>query len=430
MTLPTPVHRPWTFMIYMAGDNGKIFDTKAGRLRLMAPMEEAGYQDLFEMGSVGTTDKCAVTCLFDTPEASYLVEVRKGKRFTDSVVESIPAVNTGSPTTLSDFIVRSMQRYPADHTMLVIWNHGAGWLDKDAYATVRAVEADHATFGAIFRSTYREMAGSGVVRAIAFDDSSKDFLDAQGLRQAFSEAEQATGAHLDIIGMDACLMAMVEGARELAPFAGYFIGSQEVEPMDGWPYAPILAALNAEPGMAPDALSDKIVHEFAKSYKAQTRPVDEETVTQSAIALSHTAGTETLCKALVDAILAHRDDVSLKSLVLKARDQALVFQDRNYRDLGDFAARLVALTEMESYPDVTAAAKAVYDGLQARTADAAILRVAFRPRYQGATGLSIYWPSTFQPASQRDQALKTYRTLFFPQDTGWDQLLEWVYSEF
>ena len=33
--------------------------------------------------------------------------------------------------------------------------------------------------------------------------------------------------------MDACLMAMIEGARELTPFADYFIGSQEVEPMDG-----------------------------------------------------------------------------------------------------------------------------------------------------------------------------------------------------
>jgi hypothetical protein len=395
----------------------------------MAPMEEAGYQDLFEMGSVGTTDRCAVTCLFDTPEASYLVEVRQGKRFTDSLVETIPAVNTGSPTTLRDFIVRSVGKYPADHYILVIWNHGAGWLDTDVYATVRAVEADHTTFGAIFRNTYREMAEGGAVRAIAFDDSSKDFLDAQGLREAFSEAEKATGAHLDIIGMDACLMAMVEGARELAPFAGYFIGSQEVEPMDGWPYTPILTALNAEPGMTPGALSDKIVREYAKSYNAQTR-AGEETVTQSAIALSHAVQMEALCKALVDAILAHRDDASLKSFVQKARDQALVFQDRNYRDLGDFAAKLVALTEWENYPDVTAAAKAVYDCLQARTADAPVLRVAFRPRYQGATGLSVYWPSKLQPASQRDQALKTYRTLFFPQDTGWDQLLEWAYSEF
>lgn len=429
MISPSPLHRPWTLMIYMAGDNGKIFDTEAGRFRLMDPMEEAGYGDLFEMGSVGTTDHCAVTCLFDTPEASYLVEVRKGKRFTDSLVEPIPAVNTGSPATLRDFIVRSTDKYPADHTMLVIWNHGAGWLDTDAYATVRAVEPEHESYGAIFRNTYREMAGSGIVRAIAFDDSSKDFLDAQGLRQAFSEAEGITGVHLDIIGMDACLMAMVEGARELAPFADYFIGSQEVEPMDGWPYAPILAGLNAEPGTTPAALADKIVREYAASYNAQTR-AGEETVTQSAIALSHAARLEVLCKALVDAILARRDDASLKTMVRKARDQALVFQDRNYRDLGDFAARLAALTEWESYPAVTAAAQAIYDSLQARTAGASVLRVAFRPTYERATGLSIYWPSTSQQASQRDEALKTYRNLFFPQDTGWDRLLEWVYSEF
>ena len=125
----TPVHRPWTLMVYMAGDNGKIFDTKAGRIKLMAPMEEAGYQDLFEMGTVGTTDQCAVTCLFDTLDASYLVEVRKGKRFSDSLVQPLREVNTGDPNTLKEFIVRSVQNYPADHYALVIWNHGTGWLD-------------------------------------------------------------------------------------------------------------------------------------------------------------------------------------------------------------------------------------------------------------------------------------------------------------
>ena len=273
MIPPTPVHRPWTVMVYMAGDNGKLFDIGTGRIRLMAPMEEAGYQDLFEMGSVGTTDQCAVVCLFDTPEVSYLVEVRKGRRFTDSLVQTIPAVNTGSPNTLRDFIVRSMQNYPADHTLLVIWNHGAGWLDTDVYEKVREVQPDTPAHGAIFRSTYREMATEGGrVRAIAFDDSSKDFLDAQGLRQALSEAQAATGTRLAIIGMDACLMAMIEGARELALFAGYFVGSEEVEPMDGWPYAPILRALNAEPGMTPAALADKIVGEFAASYNAQRAP--------------------------------------------------------------------------------------------------------------------------------------------------------------
>ena len=429
MDSQTPVHRPWTLMIYMAGDNGKIFDTKTGRIKLMASMEEAGYRDIFELGLVGTTNQCAITCLFDTMDASYLVEVRKGKRLSDSLVQPLREVNMGDPNTLKEFIVHSVQTYPADHYALVIWNHGTGWLDVDAYATVRALEDEHRTNSAIFRTTYKQITASETTRPIAFDDSSKDFLDTADLRQAFSQAQDATGRRLDIIGMDACLMAMIEGARELAPFADYFVASQEVEPMAGWPYTPIVQALNAEPGLAPAALADRIVHEYAVSYHAATR-AGEETVTQSAIALAATVKTEDLVKVLVEAILARQDDAGLKSLVKGCVKNTLTFQDKNYRDLGDFAVRLGQATEFEFFPEVTAAAKAVAEQLDARAVDAPVLRVAFRPRYAGATGLSVYVPSPLQPSLQREKALAVYGNLLFPQATGWDRLLAWVYSEF
>ncbi len=426
----TLTHRPWTLMVYMAGDNGKIFDTKTGRVKLMAEMTSAGYQDIFEMGTVGTTAQCAVTCLFDTLDGSYVLEVQRGKGFADSVVKTLPEVNTGDPNALRDFIVRSVQNYPADRYALVIWNHGTGWLDVDHYASVRDIgDPSHASQGAIFRSTLRKMTEGVTTRPIAYDDSSKDFLDTQDLRNAFSEAEQATGRRLDLIGMDACLMAMVEGAEELAHYADYFVASQEVEPMDGWPYGPILTAVNAEPGMAPAVLADRIVGEFAKSYHAQTR-AGEETVTLSASALAQATNTVSLCRALVDAILAHREDATLHRLVGKARDQALVFQDRNYRDLGDFARKLAELLEWESYPEVLAASKALYDHLQARTAEAPILRVAFRSRYAGATGFSVYLPPTTQPTWQRDQAFKIYDGLLFAQSARWGELLRWLYGEF
>ena len=132
----TSKRRPWTVMVYMAGDNGKIFDTEHGKLRLMAEMTSAGYRDLAEMGSVGTTDNVALVCLFDTQEKSYLIEVRQGQGFDGSVVSPIREVNTGDPAVLRDFIVRSVTTYPADRYALVIWNHGTGWLDTDAYAVV------------------------------------------------------------------------------------------------------------------------------------------------------------------------------------------------------------------------------------------------------------------------------------------------------
>ncbi len=434
MVAETPLRRPWTLMIYMGGDNGKIFDTKYGRVKLMASMEDAGYADICEMGAVGTTDQCAITCLFDTAEATYLVEVEKVRRFSDNAVQQIAAVNTGDPNVLRDFIIRSVQKYPADHYALVIWNHGTGWLDTDAYASVRS--AGDKERPALFRTTQRTMVKEATTRPIAYDDSSKDFLDTQDLRRAFAEARQATGRRLDLIGMDACLMAMIEGARELAPFADYFVASQEVEPMDGWPYQPILAALNAEPGMAPGVLSDRIVREFATSYNAATRSdwattrAGEETVTLSATALANTAGTEALCRQLVDAILAQDFNATLKTIVRDCLRSALVFQDRNYRDLGDFAARLVKATEFESFPAVTAAAQALNTSLNARTADAPVLRVAFRPRYTGATGLSVYVPPSSLAPDQRERVMAIYRNLLFPQATGWDRLLDWAFSEF
>jgi hypothetical protein len=47
-------------MVYMAGDNGKVFEQLKGKQRLMAPMEEQGYQDIQEMEAVGSTDEVAI----------------------------------------------------------------------------------------------------------------------------------------------------------------------------------------------------------------------------------------------------------------------------------------------------------------------------------------------------------------------------------
>lgn len=419
-------HRPWTIMIYMAGDNGKVFDTKQGRIKLMAEMTSAGYRDLMEMGSVGTTDNVAVVCLFDTTNGSYRLEVRKGNGFSDSVVRKVPDVNTGSPESLHQFVSESIKAYPADHYALVIWNHGTGWLDVDAYAVVRDLPDGSTGRNPIFRTTPRKLVGDETTRPIAYDDSSKDFLDTHDLRQALTDAYADTGARLDLIGMDACLMSMIEGARELATFTDYFVGSQEVEPMAGWPYQPILEAVDGRPGMAAGDLASTIVEAFAQSYGGTTRA--EQTVTQAAVSLRPTSMTAELCKALVDTILADGSP-GLRRAVGRARDKALVFQDHNYRDLGDFAAMLASETEWENLPDVNKAAVALRDHLQARGGDAPVLKVGFLPAYQRATGMSVYLPSTL-PAAQRKQTLDIYRQLAFPQATGWDKILEWLYGDF
>jgi hypothetical protein len=426
MNPATPKRRPWTFMVYMAGDNGKVFHTSAGPIRLMAEMTSAGYKDLWKMGQVGTTDACAVTCLFDTQQASYLVEVRKGNGMSNSQVRMLGTLNMGDPENLRAFIVRSIEEYPADHYALVLWNHGLGWLDVDIYSQVRSAGAGGISHKPVFRSTPAKMAGGQKTRPIAFDDSSKDFLDTLDLRWALEEASAATGVRLDVVGMDACLMAMIEGARELAPYADYFVASQEVEPMEGWPYPAILKALNKQPSMDGAGFARMVVDEYAASYGGKSRNAND-TVTQSAIVTACTDTTESLAQALVDALLLDPSP-SLRLMAQRAADASLVFQDRSYRDLGSFAQHLAAeagQSLLRNARPVHMASKALADHLLARDADSPVLRVGFTPAYEAATGLSVFLPRALSPM-RREEAMQAYRTLLFAQRTGWDRLVEWL----
>ena len=420
---PTASLRPWTFMVYMAGDNGRVFQTQGGKIQLMAEMTSAGYADLREMGSVGTTERVAVTCMFDTPEGAYRIEVRKWNGFAQSEVESLGALNSGEAAVLSSFITQSVRRYPAQHYALILWNHGAGWLDTDAYASVRSLRRENQGHDPIFRSTVDTLARGAATRPIAFDDSSKDFLDTRDLRQALADARRATGVHLDLIGMDACLMAMVEGARELAAFAEYFVASEEVEPMAGWAYGEIVARLDRSDPVSPKELALGLVTDYARSYQGKTR--FDNTVTLSAVDLTATKRTEQLCANLAAAILARGGSSQVRHAVLRARDLSLVFQDRNYRDLGDFAERLSSEAQSLGATSIQRSASALADHMRDRSAGSPVLQVAYRPSYARATGLSVYLPG-YLPLKQREETLKIYRPLAFADRTGWARLVEWI----
>ncbi len=412
-------------MVYMAGDNGKVFETAAGPKRLMAEMTTSGYKDIWKMSQVGTTDACAVTCLFDSLDGSYLVEVRKGRGMGHSAVQQLSEVNMGDPEVLRDFVVRSMRNYPADHYALVLWNHGLGWLDIDIYSQVRAASGMGPSYPPLFRSTLRRMAGGETTRPIAFDDSSKDFLDTADLRWALGSAAEETGNRLDLIGMDACLMAMVEGARELSPFADWFVSSQEVEPMEGWPYREILKAINAHPAANGGEVAEAIVDEYARSYGGATRAIDP--ITQSAVDLGLTEMTEALAKQLVDALMLDPAP-SLRTMAQRAADSALVFQDRSYRDLGSFAGALANEANWNIHrqaPLIRSAAEALRDHLVRPGPGRPVRKVALGPAYDRATGLSVFLPRSLSPL-RREEAMAAYRELRFAQRTGWDRMVEWL----
>jgi hypothetical protein len=332
---PPPAHlamaaeRRWTLLIYMAGDNGLHFPSEAGWTQLMAEMTGAGYADIAELRRAGTTANVACAVQFDTAseqDRSYRIIINP--RGAPPTVHAIPETNSGHPDTLRDFIAWGQRTFPAQHTLVVIWNHGGGWKEDDLYQKFRA---NGTRRGALFATTSRRLRPrTRENRWIAADDSSMDFLDNRDLQQAFQEAAERTGLPVSVIGMDACLMAMVEVAYQLRDEAHFLVASEEVEPMAGWPYTEILAELARNPFWSPANLAQRIVQLYIQSYPSHVP------ITQSAIVLENLEPLAQALRRFVDAVEAGWQHGDVSHTLQWARHYVLRFEDSDYADLVDF----------------------------------------------------------------------------------------------
>ena len=460
-----PTQREWTILLYMAGDNGKIFETKNGNFSLMAGMTESGERDLAEVEVVGTTDQVAVLAQFDTlgDNGTMRLELYEGRSTVENIVERIPETNTGDPSELSKFIVWGMSRCPANRTMLVLWNHGTGWKDDDFYEGVRSVRSAtrkpnrkvskppfRTTAPTILRKVKR--AQTDGKRAILADDTSMDFLTNTEMSQALRVAEFAQDEadvaaifqdkdrlkelmtrgtegslrHLNIIGMDACLMAMIEVQYQVRKFADVMVGSQEVEPLRGWPYTEILQELNLRPTSTSAELAALIVDKYAESYVSTSRKIPN--ITQSAIDLSKMGEAALLIKDFSEALA--RDFFDVDDLYLKdtyrdaqafATDRNYAFDDPEYLDLISFLqALLKGYKGRGDQPDTLKAGQNLLDWLLSPQSPI-IKNAAIGSFKDRAYGISIYVPMT-QPSplyKELDFAaagwLKTIDTINKPQ---------------
>ncbi len=139
----------------------------------------------------------------------------EGLRF----LESQPLSNMGEADTLSDFLRFASEQYPAEYSLLNLWNHGGGAL-------------------------------GGVAFDELYDD---DALSMEELSAAFSAVygQSPEQKPFDIIGFDACLMADLSTAHTVAPFGHYMVASQESEPEEGWYYSGMFESLAQNRQMDP-----------------------------------------------------------------------------------------------------------------------------------------------------------------------------------
>lgn len=390
----------WTLLIYIAGDND---------------LDSFGMKDIKEMKVHGSSEKIHVIVQRDTARlgaGTARYRIKKGTTLAKDKLIDLGETNTGDPAVLADFLAWGMKNYPAKRTMAVLWNHGSGWDDTDIYAEAKKRGLSPATRpgaaagarragpvsrgslpggfvkrsgakrrfrGPLFLTAWQFEKGDGPRRAIAFDDDAQDFLDSVEMKSVFETAAKNAGKKFDLIGMDACLMSMVETGMQVRNAGTVFCGSQEVEPGDGWPYERILKELHANPAMDGKTLAALIAKQFVASYGKT------EAVTQSAFDLAALDGVTKAANALGTKLAAvlKTSDMSARGSISYARTISQGYEHPDYVDLCDFAANLAQV-----WPAAAADLKAITAAVTA----CVFANHAPNAQVKRSRGLSIYLP--------------------------------------
>lgn len=137
------------------------------------------------------------------------------------------------PDTLSWFIRWGAKNYPANRYELIMWDHGGGSISGYGYDETK-------------------MNGG----SMTMDKINKALADG--------------GVNFDFVGFDACLMATLETALAVEPYADYMIASEETEPGVGWYYTNWLTKLSDNTSMPTVEIGKNIIDDFVSVCRQKT----------------------------------------------------------------------------------------------------------------------------------------------------------------
>ncbi|MCY7391578.1 MAG: clostripain-related cysteine peptidase, partial [Leptolyngbyaceae cyanobacterium CAN_BIN12] len=87
--------------------------------------------------------------------------------------------------------------------------------------------------------------GSGAVGDFLGDDKSPSSLSIPTLKSVLESVREQIGHKINVLGMDSCLMSMVEVCYELRDQVEFLVGAEGFERNAGWPYLEIVKVLQA-----------------------------------------------------------------------------------------------------------------------------------------------------------------------------------------
>ena len=227
-------------------------------------LQEDACTDLVEMAEVEAGDAINMVVLAGGA-SEWELEDLKGNSRTLAVIrdgyfeelEDWGHKSMGSPESLEEFLYWGLTNYPADRTVVILWDHGAG--------------------------------SEG---GVCFDETENDDgLTVVEINRVLADLEQSVpDYHINIFGCDACMMATYEMAAMLSHYnIDYYVASEELEPGTGWYYTGWLGTLQDDPSISDEDLCGSIIDSF---MDAGLENDPDDYLTLSAVKLSEVGALE------------------------------------------------------------------------------------------------------------------------------------------
>ena len=315
-------------------------------------LQDAGCEDLMEMAEAETGEDVNIVVLAGGAKEWSLDFLKGNTRtlidFASDDTEDWGHASMGSAESLKEFLEYGLKNYPADRTIAVLWDHGAG--------------------------------SEG---GICFDETEHDDgLTIVEINEVLSSLKQSVpDYHINIFGCDACMMASYEMAAMLSHHnIDYFVASEELEPGFGWYYTDWLKALDENPSMTDEELCSSIVDSFM-AFGLDNDPDDY--LTLSAVKLSEVGALENSMEQFASVMVGQIDSGNL-SAVRRGRSRMYTFGsfDDGSWDMVDMGAVLDAYAQF----DTETAAKAK------RSLSRAVIANRQSDNLDACCGLSILLP--------------------------------------
>jgi hypothetical protein len=391
----------WNFMLYIQAKNN---------------LHQFTVENMHQIARTIKSDKIAVFVQWYQPGQQGIRRYKIERQNIHLEYSTDTPCNDHLASEVVDFVTWATKRAPAKKNAFIFSNHGIGILDPQWGNPMRIIQnpferidGQKAQMEGLVDSLYFDLFAENE-RGILFDESRRLYMNNQQLIEACRQIkENVLKKKIDLLGMDACYMQMLEVNYQLAPYAEYFLASEDVELAQGWHYSEIMNSLNKNPELSPSDFAQNIISSYEKLYKGRTN-----LFTQSAIKLDQVLPVSENVHQVSLLLLGYYEQypIELRTLIKQARNRCQQFSMQSYVDVRSFYIELSRLIETSKLPlhDLQVLLLKGMDLF-----DKAVYANTASTYFGHAYGMSIYFPLY--------RIDNSYNETLFGQDFAWRQFL-------